>query len=550
MTLTHAKLHASQSHGRRVVLHVVASWDREVRAAVMQFVLHAPEVEHHLLRGGDRARLTADRGEGLASERELPRGRLGSRRAVRDAVRDIAPDVVHAHSRRAGTIVRTAIRSTVNRRVVYSPHCGSLEREVSTPWRRLAGCAAEWLLARNTDTLAARAPGEAVSRNAARIRRVLEVPSVARISALAMLERRHPGRILGIGRIGSREDSEFFRSALSSLAVARPEITAWWIGDGDDQSRYRLEQDGIHVTGWLPTFESQQAIGAGGVYLHTAGSDQDPLSIVEAVELGIPVVARATSDRGAPTATPGITTPEEMAVAAAAIVAGGDESRQSNLDAWAAVLAHNTADRQGLALRAIYAVGSARPVLVNGAWLSTVSADPARGYATAITRRLLDADPSVRIVVPRDAELPDWLPASRSVRSRARGRLFEQIALPWLARRSMLVSVARGFALFASEQLVVMHDADHPVASRVTARRARHLATVTEDMRVQLAARLRVAGSRFAITSAEGSSAADRAASTLLALATDAHVPAGSLPSEPLRRVEVSLDWPPPRTRD
>lgn len=564
MITTHAKHSASQFHGRRVVLHVVACWDVEVRAAVMQFIERAPEVEHHLLRAGGTALLAGDRGDDLASVRELPSGLLASRRAVRDAVGEIRPDVVHAHSRGAGTIVRTAIVSTPIRRVVYSPHGDAFEQGRPTLIRGLVARAVERLLARNTDTIAARVPGEAASRAAKRVPRVVEVPSVARISALAMLERRHPGRVLGIGRIGSREDSDFFLSALGALAAERPEVTAWWIGDGGDHSaRYRLEQGGVHVTGWLPTFDAQRAVGAGGVYLHTAGAGGDMLSIVEAIELGIPVVARTTSDDGTPTATPtasptatptatpGITTPAEMAAAAAAIIAGGDTSRQSNLDAWAAVLAHHTADRQARALRAIYHVGSSKPLLVNGSWLSASSADPARGYATAVTRRLLDIDPGARIVVPRDADLPDWLPASRALRSRARGVLFEQVALPWRARRSMLVNVARSSPAFTRDQLVVMHDADHPRPSRLTVRRARHLAAVSGMLRDELAVLMGVETWRFAVMAAEDPSSADRAAADLLALATDAWVPTAK-PSavSPHPGLEISLSWPPPTARD
>lgn len=499
----------------RVVLHVVESWGAGVRAATLQFVHATPEVEHHLLRATGRAEFASDGETVFQSVRTLPTNLPGAHRAIRAAVRELRPDVVHAHSTYAGAFVRTAVRSTARRRIVYSPHCFAFERGDLPRLRRRLTRVVERVLAHNTDTLAACSPGEARTAAGMHVRRIVTVPNVARVPALAMLERRHPSRVVGVGRIGAQKDPAFFREAVGLLGAMRPQVSAWWIGDGDDHaSRYALERDGVHVTGWLPSFDAQRALGGAGVYLHTARWEGFPLSILEAVELGIPVIARDVPTMHGAIATPGVRTPAEMAAAADALIAGGDDARQKNLDAWRALLVDNTEHRQAVALRAAYRGGTGARVLVNGKFLGASSPSGMQRYATEVTRRLVDADPAARVVVPRDAVLPTWLPDARVLRSRLRGIAFEQLALPWRARRAMLLNLAGPAPLVTRDQLVVMHDVTperfpgtfsrrfvlwYRVMYRVLARRARHLATVSEFSRGELAEVLGVDAGRFAI---------------------------------------------------
>ena len=127
---------------------------------------------------------------------------------------------------------------------------------------------------------------------------------------------------------------------------------------------------------------------------------------------------------------------------------------------------------------------------------------------------MLDLDPASRVVAPRDAALPDWLPAGRVIRSRLRGVVFEQLALPMLARGAMLLNLAGSAPLAKRDQLVVMHDVGpsrHPrafsrpfalwssVLYRSLARRARHLATVSDFSSGELADVLGIDPARLAL---------------------------------------------------
>jgi glycosyltransferase involved in cell wall biosynthesis len=398
---------------------------------------------------------------------------------------------------------------------VYSPHCFAFERRDLAWPVRFAVRAAERVLARNTDAIAACSPGEARSASRFRTGRVVYVPNVASVPALAMLEHRDPNRVVAVGRVGTQKDPDFFRAAVLNLRRrGRPDLDARWIGDGEDRiARLRLERAGIPVSGWLSSFDAQKALGQAGLYLHTARWEGFPLSILEAVELGIPVIAREVPTMAGAIATPGITTPEEMAAAADELLAGGDTARHANLSAWQRRLAANTPERQALALSAAYRPTDSRPVMVNGKWLAAQPSGMQR-YAGEVARRVLDLDPAARVVVPRDAVLPDWLPSGRVVRSRMRGLAFEQLALPWRARRAMLLNLAGPAPILKREQLVVMHDVTparfprtfsrrfvlwYSVLYRVLARRARHLATVSEFSRGELAEVLHIDPARFAL---------------------------------------------------
>jgi glycosyltransferase involved in cell wall biosynthesis len=230
------------------------------------------------------------------------------------------------------------------------------------------------------------------------------------------------------------------------------------------------------------------------------------------VELGIPVLAREVPTLRGATATPGIRTPQQLADAAARLLDGDEPARLRNLAAWRLALDANTPERQADALRLAYGPAP-RPILINGKWLGAPQSGMQR-YAGELARRLLDADATARVAVPRGVTLPRWLPAERVVRARLTGVLFEQLELPLLGRGSTLVNLAGAAPIVAREQLVVMHDATPARFPRTfsrrfvlwyrfmylaLSRRALHLATVSEFSRLELSEVLGIDALRIAV---------------------------------------------------
>ena len=139
---------------------------------------------------------------------------------------------------------------------------------------------------------------------------------------------------------------------------------------------------------------------------------------------------------------------------------------------------------------------------LNGKWLSQETTGTQR-YARELTRHLLPHLPDRPVLhVPAKAEVPDWALAQVEVRrSRLRGTAFEQLALPWAARRDLLLSLGGAAPLLARRQVATMHDAtmfrfQHTYSRtfatwyrfmyRIVGRRAQRVLTVSEFSRHEL----------------------------------------------------------------
>ncbi|MGB0878069.1 MAG: glycosyltransferase [Mycobacterium sp.] len=150
---------------------------------------------------------------------------------------------------------------------------------------------------------------------------------------------------------------------------------------------------------------------------------------------------------------------------------------------------------------------------VNGKWLAQAPSGTQR-YASQVMESI-SRTPAARdllLVLPSDADEPPWAARFPSVRSRCRGILFEQIALPWIARGKRLYSMAGPAPLAKRKQTVVMHDAmpfRFPRTFRpafvlwywlmygLLSRTASRVLTVSTFSRSELAQILRVPESRF-----------------------------------------------------
>ncbi|CAA0128265.1 D-inositol-3-phosphate glycosyltransferase [Mycolicibacterium vanbaalenii] len=103
---------------------------------------------------------------------------------------------------------------------------------------------------------------------------------------------------------------------------------------------------------------------------------------------------------------------------------------------------------------------TAAPAAINGKWLAQ-SASGTQRYASQVMEAFcrLTADRDLLLVLPSDAPTPPWAADFQIARSRLRGNLFEQLALPWLTRGRHLYSMAGPAPLLKRNQTVVMHDA-------------------------------------------------------------------------------------------
>ncbi|MCE5290196.1 MAG: glycosyltransferase family 4 protein [Nocardiaceae bacterium] len=152
---------------------------------------------------------------------------------------------------------------------------------------------------------------------------------------------------------------------------------------------------------------------------------------------------------------------------------------------------------------------------INGKWLAQQQSGTQR-YATQTVRSAIEAGfaADVTLIVPADAEVPSWADGLPIVRSRTRGFLFEQLALPWSSRNGHLYSLAGPAPVVKRNQTVVMHDATpfrfsttfrrafviwYHLMYWVLVRRAVRICTVSHFSQCELADVLKVSADRFEI---------------------------------------------------
>jgi glycosyltransferase involved in cell wall biosynthesis len=96
-------------------------------------------------------------------------------------------------------------------------------------------------------------------------------------------------RIVTVGGIRVQKNPRLFAEIARSFE--REDVDFLWIGDGDASLKRTLEDAGVRVTGWLTRADAIDAVAHADIYLSTASWEGMPVSLIEAMALGTPVVA-------------------------------------------------------------------------------------------------------------------------------------------------------------------------------------------------------------------------------------------------------------------
>jgi len=277
---------------KRRVLHVVESYGGGVADAVVSFVQSTPDFEHHLLyaRRAD-APIDDQMVAGFASAEVFDGGHLRRVLNVRQSVRRVRPDVVHAHSSFGGVYARMGVwrRSTA---VAYTPHCFAFERRDTSRIAGFAYWAIEKVLSLNTTTVAACSPREA--ELATQLRRsmpVTYVPNVARVpEGHPRVQERPTGAVIAAaGRVTEQKDPATF-AAIARALREHETLRFVWFGGGDDALVAELQDAGVTVTGWTSKHETLDRLRGADIYVHTAAWEGFPVGLLEAVAVDVPAL--------------------------------------------------------------------------------------------------------------------------------------------------------------------------------------------------------------------------------------------------------------------
>jgi glycosyltransferase involved in cell wall biosynthesis len=260
----------------------------------------APDAEHTVLIVRHRDHLgKEERRPGTAY---IDAGRLSFRRSlgiVAETYRRLMPDVVHAHSSYAGIYVRV-LPGIPRSKIVYTPHCFGFERHDVGALARLGARLAEKALMPRTGTVLAVGSREAeLARSLSRKVRVIEATNIPDVPPRLVGSARgpEPGEplvVMATGRVCPQKDPAFFAAVARRIKTSHLPVTWVWVGDGDPELKLELAAAGVDVTGWRDRDTVLEMLASGHVCLHTAAWEAAvPITVLEAAEIGLPVVMRA-----------------------------------------------------------------------------------------------------------------------------------------------------------------------------------------------------------------------------------------------------------------
>ena len=211
------------------------------------------------------------------------------------------PDVIHAHSSKAGFLARAAGWAAGIGRIHYSPRgYAFLQRDRSFLSRglyRLLERSVSWI----GEIIAVSESEGELARNQALASRVCVVRDafLGTIPDIPPAKAAATGKALvcTCGRISYPRHPEAFLTLAHRLAQVRPEVRFLWIGDGELRpvvdsliDRFGL-RDRVAVTGWLPQDQAMEALRKADILVHYSRWEGLPNAVIDAMANGLPVVA-------------------------------------------------------------------------------------------------------------------------------------------------------------------------------------------------------------------------------------------------------------------
>jgi glycosyltransferase involved in cell wall biosynthesis len=121
------------------------------------------------------------------------------------------------------------------------------------------------------------------------IDRAVGVEAGTRLESATKVRTSKRRKVATVGGVRVQKNPRLFAEIARSFD--RDCVEFAWIGDGDADLRRTLEDAGVRVTGWLARADVIEAVAQADIYLSTASWEGMPISLIEAMTLGTPVVA-------------------------------------------------------------------------------------------------------------------------------------------------------------------------------------------------------------------------------------------------------------------
>jgi glycosyltransferase involved in cell wall biosynthesis len=231
-----------------------------------------------------------------------PRGDLAAVARLARIVRELRPDVVHAHSSKAGAVARLARAGDRRVPVVYTPHGYAFAGYFSRGGERAAYRGVERLLAPLASRVLCVCEAEArLARSVGRSDRVRVVHNGVDVAPAGAGDRRvlelaRRGPVIGaLTLLRPGKGLETLIDATPAVLARHRDAQIVIVGDGPElellreRARERAVAEAVHFVGACE--RPLAALAAMDVFAHPSWAESFPYVILEAMTLGKPIVA-------------------------------------------------------------------------------------------------------------------------------------------------------------------------------------------------------------------------------------------------------------------
>jgi len=200
--------------------------------------------------------------------------------------RKLRPQYIFLHSSFAG-LLRIFWANKSN--VIFVPHCFAVERTDISPTAKWIIRAVESLLASTRSSILAMSAREIEIAEGLGSKKIIRYCNYSSLENHEFTKFGQVKRIGMIGRISAQKNPQLFKSVVDQLSDLNLEWV--WIGDGDEKVRKELQRSDVRVTGWLDPADAMKELEKIDLILHTASWEGSPVSTLESLSRGKPVVS-------------------------------------------------------------------------------------------------------------------------------------------------------------------------------------------------------------------------------------------------------------------